>query len=83
MLDALYPFVNTLKQESEATPEAVWAAVEAAEHGVAATAQMKPKLGRSSYLGDRVLGHPDPGARAVSIWLRAVCESLFPKRIDT
>jgi triose/dihydroxyacetone kinase / FAD-AMP lyase (cyclizing) len=30
-------------------------------------------------LGDRVLGHPDPGARAVSIWLRAVCESLFPK----
>jgi triose/dihydroxyacetone kinase / FAD-AMP lyase (cyclizing) len=80
MLDALYPFVNTWKQERVATPQAVWAAVEAAEQGAAATAQMKPKLGRSSYLGDRVLGHPDPGARAVSIWLRAVCESLFPKR---
>jgi dihydroxyacetone kinase len=82
MLDALYPFLNTLKQQNEATPHAVWAAVEAAEQGVEATAQMRPKLGRSSYLGDRVLGHPDPGARAVSIWLRAVCESLFPKRID-
>jgi triose/dihydroxyacetone kinase / FAD-AMP lyase (cyclizing) len=82
MLDALYPFVNTLKQQNEATPQAVWAAVEAAEQGVEATAQMRPKLGRSSYLGDRVLGHPDPGARAVSIWLRAACESLFPKRID-
>jgi triose/dihydroxyacetone kinase / FAD-AMP lyase (cyclizing) len=82
MLDALYPFVNTLKQASEATPQAIWAAVEAAGQGVAATAQMKPKLGRSSYLGDRVLGHPDPGARAVSIWLRAVCELLFPKRMD-
>jgi dihydroxyacetone kinase len=79
MLDALYPFVNTWKQQRGATPQAVWAAVEAAEQGAAATAQLKPKLGRSSYLGDRVLGHPDPGARAVSIWLRAVCESLFPK----
>jgi triose/dihydroxyacetone kinase / FAD-AMP lyase (cyclizing) len=82
MLDALYPFVNTLKQQNEATPQAVWAAVEAAEQGAAATAQMKPKLGRSSYLGDRVLGHPDPGARAVSIWLRAISELLFPKRMD-
>jgi dihydroxyacetone kinase len=82
MLDALDPFVNTLKQESETTSQAVWAAVEAAEQGTAATAQMRPKLGRSSYLGDRVLGHPDPGARAGSIWLRAVCESLFPKRIN-
>jgi dihydroxyacetone kinase len=82
MLDALYPFVNTLKQQNEAAPQAVWAAVEAAEQGAAATAQMKPKLGRSSYLGDRVLGHPDPGARAVSIWLRAVAELLFPKRME-
>jgi dihydroxyacetone kinase len=82
MLDALYPFANTLKQQNEPAPQAVWAALEAAERGAEATAQMKPKLGRSSYLGDRVLGHPDPGARAVSIWLRAVCESLFPKRID-
>ena len=82
MLDALYPFVNELKQENQTTPEVVWAALEAAERGAEATARMKPRLGRSSYLGDRVLGHADPGARAVSIWLRAVCESLFPKRID-
>jgi dihydroxyacetone kinase len=82
MLDALYPFVNAWKQENQTTPEVVWAALEAAERGAEATAQMKPRLGRSSYLGDRVLGNPDPGARAVSIWLRAVCESLFPKRID-
>jgi triose/dihydroxyacetone kinase / FAD-AMP lyase (cyclizing) len=80
MLDALYPFVNKLKQASETTSQAVRVAVEAAEQGAAATTQMKPKMGRSSYLGDRVLGHPDPGARAVSIWLRAVCELLFPKQ---
>jgi dihydroxyacetone kinase len=79
MLDALDPFVNALKNGAEAKSlrEAVLAAVEAAEEGVAATAQMKPRLGRSSYLHDRVLGHPDPGAKAISVWLRAAFEALF------
>jgi dihydroxyacetone kinase phosphoprotein-dependent L subunit len=80
MLDALDPFVKTLRQDTgvKAAPELLLAAVEASERGVEATAQMKPRMGRSSYLGDRVLGHPDPGAKAISIWLRAVCETLFP-----
>ena len=79
MLDALDPFVKSLQRAKgvKATREAILAAVEAAERGVEATAQMKPRLGRSSYLGDRVLGHPDPGAKAVVVWLRAVCEALF------
>ncbi len=79
MLDALDPFAKTLKKSiGDKTPhEAFVAAVEAAERGVEATAQMKPRLGRSSYLGNRVLGHPDPGAKAITIWLRAVSEALF------
>jgi dihydroxyacetone kinase len=79
MLDALDPFVKALKKGAgEKSPrEAVLAAVEAAERGVVATAQMKPRLGRSSYLGDRVLGYPDPGAKAISVWLRAASEALF------
>ena len=81
MLDALDPFARTLKEGSETKPlrETLLAAVEAAERGVEATAQMKPRLGRSSYLGDRVLGHADPGARAVAIGLRAVYRALFPE----
>ena len=79
MLDALDPFVKALKDAGgELSREKLLAAVEAAEHGAEATAQMKPRLGRSSYLGDRVLGHPDPGAKAVAIWLRAASEALFP-----
>ena len=79
MLDALAPFVNSLKDAGgELSREKLLAGVEAAEHGAEATAQMKPRLGRSSYLGDRVLGHPDPGAKAVAIWLRAASEALFP-----
>ncbi len=79
MLDALDPFVKALKQNigGKTSHEAVVAAVEAAERGVEATAQMKPRVGRSSYLGNRVLGHPDPGAKAITIWLRAVSEVLL------
>ena len=79
MLDALDPFVDALKKQvdGKASREVIMAAVDAAECGVEATARMKPRLGRSSYLGDRVLGHPDPGARAVAVWLRAVSEALF------
>jgi dihydroxyacetone kinase len=65
MLDALIPFAEALET---GTPEAALAAAEA---GAAATAQMPPRRGRSSYLGDRALGHEDPGAAAVVIWLRA------------
>lgn len=79
MLDALDPFVKSLKDaRGEPSHEILLSAVEAAERGAEATAQMKPRLGRSSYLGDRVLGHPDPGAKAVAIWVRAASEALFP-----
>jgi dihydroxyacetone kinase len=81
MLDALDPFVKVLKKRvgGKASREALLAAVEAAERGVEATARMKPRLGRSSYLGDRVLGCPDPGAKAVAVWLRAASEAIFAR----
>jgi dihydroxyacetone kinase len=81
MLDALDPFVKALKKGTggEALGEVVLAAVETAERAAEGTAQMKPRLGRSTYLGDRVLGYPDPGAKAITIWLRAACEALFPR----
>ena len=77
MMDALYPFVTSLKSVGASfSHQALLAAVDEAQRGAQATAQMKPRLGRSSYLQDRVLGHPDPGAIAVVIWLRAVTAVL-------
>jgi dihydroxyacetone kinase len=77
MLDALDPFIKALKDPAgKAARETLLNAVAAAEQGANTTAQMKPRLGRSSYLGDRVLGHPDPGAIAVVVWLRAACKAL-------
>jgi len=37
---------------------------------------MRPRLGRASYLGDRVIGVQDGGATAVAIWLRALGRAL-------
>jgi dihydroxyacetone kinase len=51
--------------------------VKAAERGAEQTAQMVPRRGRSSYIGERALGHPDPGAVAIAIELRAVVQKLL------
>jgi dihydroxyacetone kinase len=75
MLDALIPAATAFREALSAgrpTKEALTAAVAAARAGAAATATMKPRRGRSSYLGDRALGHPDPGAEAVVVWLNAL-----------
>jgi dihydroxyacetone kinase len=78
MLDALDPFVRSLKSAgANFSHQVLLTAVDEAQRGAEATAQMKPRLGRSSYLQDRVLGHPDPGAIAAVIWLRAISETLF------
>ena len=80
MLDALDPFAQSLAcAEDPVSRDVLLTAVESAERGAEDTARMRARLGRSSYLGDRVLGYPDPGAKAAAIWLRAVFESLLPE----
>ncbi len=79
MLDALVPFAQTFTTAlNEGTPlkDALEIAVGAAEAAAEATAQMIPRRGRSSYLRERALGHPDPGAIAVTIWLRALISAI-------
>jgi ATP-dependent dihydroxyacetone kinase len=78
MLDALLPFAQMLDEEAardRTIQDALMVAVESAERGAEATSQMIARRGRSSYLGERVRGHVDPGAAAVAIWLRAVVTS--------
>ena len=41
-----------------------------------ATAQMDAIRGRASFLGDRALGHVDPGSRSMALIIGAVCDSL-------
>ena len=78
MIDALEPaciaFASAL-DAGQSLPEATLAAAHAAFAGARATASLPPRRGRSSYLGVRALGHPDPGAEAVATWLLAIAEA--------
>ncbi len=74
MLDALVPAAEAFQSalNGHTLKDAFAASVHAAEAGAAATATMIPRRGRSSYVGERALGYPDPGAEAVVVWLRAL-----------
>ena len=41
-----------------------------------ATAQMDAIKGRASFLGDRALGHVDPGSRSMALIIGAICDTL-------
>jgi dihydroxyacetone kinase len=75
MLDALLPAAAAFQgalSSHRTRAEALRSAADAAAEGVRATAAMLPRRGRSSYLGERVLGYPDPGAEAVAVVLNAL-----------
>jgi dihydroxyacetone kinase len=80
MVDALKPAADALQavlvNSEDALDAALKAAVDAATEGAAQTASMHPRRGRSSYVGDRALGHVDPGAHAVALWLAAIRAAL-------
>jgi dihydroxyacetone kinase len=79
MLDALIPAAAAIERASgqgDSVDALLEAAIGAADAGVEATRTMAPRLGRSAYVGGRAVGHVDPGARAVAIWLRAIAAAL-------
>jgi dihydroxyacetone kinase len=80
MVDALVPAATafTAGLGTGTWQQALDAAVQAARDGTTRTAGVVARLGRSSYLGKRVLGHPDPGARAVVVWLEAIAAAVDP-----
>ena len=51
---------------------AVDAAAAAAEDGARATSPLHARKGRASYLGERSIGHQDPGAASTALILRAL-----------
>ena len=74
MVDAWTPALEAARAaaESGSDPAAVLeAAATAAESGATATEPMRATKGRASYLGERSIGHLDPGAVSTSLILRA------------
>ena len=48
------------------------AAAAAAEEGMRSTTPMQARKGRASYLGERSIGHQDPGATSAALVLAAL-----------
>jgi dihydroxyacetone kinase-like protein len=69
MLDAMVPALEALKESRSLT-----AALAAAQDGVERTKDMIATKGRASYLGERSLGHQDPGATSFTLLLGVIAK---------
>ena len=79
MVDAFSPAMVALHEAVNrgAPPhEALRAAAAAAEEGMRATIPMQARKGRASYLGERSIGHQDPGATSTALIIRALERTL-------
>jgi dihydroxyacetone kinase-like protein len=79
MVDALEPAVRVLRERvdgGDTVEQAVAAAREAAEQGMQATVPLQASKGRASYLGERSIGHQDPGATSTVFILRALEQAV-------
>lgn len=77
MLDSLEPAYNAFTKgiiENKSFLECMELACSAADEGVEYTKTIIAKKGRASYLGERSLGHQDPGATSVLIIIRALTD---------
>ena len=75
MLDVLFPVLETLKAEA-GNPDLIKRVRTIASEAAAQTAPMQATKGRASFLGERSVGHVDPGARSSCVLLQAVCNTL-------
>ena len=79
MVDALEPAVETLRArlaEGVALDRALDDAASAAETGMRATIPIQARKGRASYLGERSVGHQDPGATSTALIVRALQKAV-------
>ncbi|MDA0160633.1 dihydroxyacetone kinase subunit DhaL [Solirubrobacter ginsenosidimutans] len=79
IVDALAPAVVALRTAlgaGEPLVLALEAAAAAAEEGARATVPLQARKGRASYLGERSIGHQDPGATSTALIMRALVRAV-------
>jgi phosphoenolpyruvate---glycerone phosphotransferase subunit DhaL len=83
MVDAITPAINAMRDALDNgadTTSALQQALEAAEQGMKDTIPMLAKKGRASYLGERSIGHQDPGATSSYLLFRTMVETANEKQ---
>jgi dihydroxyacetone kinase-like protein len=79
MVDALEPAVDKLRERiaaGDSLGQALDDAAGAAEAGMRATIPIQARKGRASYLGERSVGHQDPGATSTALIMRALQKAV-------
>ncbi len=79
MYDAWAPALEAMRGALDAgkgTVEILETAVAAAEQGMKNTIPLQARKGRASYLGERSIGHQDPGATSSYLMLNALLETV-------
>ncbi|CAN5443534.1 dihydroxyacetone kinase subunit DhaL [soil metagenome] len=79
MIDAWAPAVaafTTALAAGKNSHEALQLCVDAAEQGMHSTIPLQAKKGRASYLGERSIGHQDPGATSTYLLLKALLDTF-------
>jgi dihydroxyacetone kinase-like protein len=82
MVDALVPAARAVRAAvTEGAPleDALASAASAAAEGARATVPMQARKGRASYLGERSIGHEDPGAASTALIVAALGRALAPE----
>lgn len=77
MCDVWWPVVESLgqsAQQNQSVAEALQRAADSAERAVESTITMQARKGRASYLGERSIGHQDPGATSVMLMMKTLAE---------
>ncbi|BEM89087.1 dihydroxyacetone kinase subunit DhaL [Serratia marcescens] len=77
MCDVWWPVVASLDQSAQqnlSVAEALQRAADSAERAVESTITMQARKGRASYLGERSIGHQDPGATSVMLMMKTLAE---------
>lgn len=85
MLDTIIPAAESLKKSKSDDLEidiALNKCLKAAENGMKNTIDMKASKGRASYLGDRSIGHQDPGATSSYLMIKTFIEGYLNKKIS-
>ena len=81
MLDVLVPVSKKLNELSDKkdSKEIAKEIIKTAEIGMLSTKELIATKGRASFLGERSIGHIDPGARSSQIAIEAICNVVLNK----
>ena len=86
MIDAWTPALATLREALAAEQPlttALTRCAATAQQAMAATIPLQARKGRASYLGERSVGHQDPGATSTYLLLRSLSETVSNAALST